>query len=391
MSTTLKNPSNKPKMALRESRKSIRQMVFGAFMIKKKWLLSAAVILFTFITLDCFCAPPFKDISEKPILFNKEETQVVFGQIFSNQEQSLIGSAGILGGPSILGSLVASVAQASIDFSADDAFEDADLLLLQENSLISANNPAGTVGFSEFNREVRTYVVKQGDTPEEIAISFGINSYTLLWANNLRDGDIIRPGDKLTILPINGVRVKVGAADTVASLAKKYKGDSMEIIAFNSLPLDGALKAGEYIIIPDGETPSLPKPKYTAPATKYAKSTTPASSWLIWPTSGQNWGRIHGNNGVDVANKCGTPIYAAATGKVIISDGVGWNGGYGKYVKIQHPNGVATLYAHATQLLVSAGEQVGQGQVIALMGTTGRSTGCHLHFEVRGAANPLAR
>jgi len=131
-----------------------------------------------------------------------------------------------------------------------------------------------------------------------------------------------------------------------------------------------------------------PQPKYSAP--KYASSVQPANNWLIYPTSGRSWGRIHSNNGVDVANPCGTPIYAAAAGQVILSDSSGWNGGYGKYIKIQHPNGVVTLYAHASQLLVSGGESVVQGQLIAYMGTTGRSTGCHLHFEVRGAKNPLA-
>lgn len=131
-----------------------------------------------------------------------------------------------------------------------------------------------------------------------------------------------------------------------------------------------------------------PKPAVTAP--KYAKSTVPASNWLIVPASGKDWGRIHASNGVDVANVCGTPIYAAAAGRIILSDGIGWNGGYGKYIQIQHPSGVVTLYAHASQLLVGVGEEVAQGQLIAIMGTTGRSTGCHLHFEVRGASNPLA-
>ena len=109
------------------------------------------------------------------------------------------------------------------------------------------------------------------------------------------------------------------------------------------------------------------------------------------PAIGFNWGRIHGRNGVDVANSCGTPIYAAADGSVTSAKTSGWNGGFGKFLKILHSNGTETLYAHVSRLLVAAGEYVTKGQQIAVMGSTGRSTGCHLHFEVHGAKNPLAK
>lgn len=362
------------------------------------------IILFIFVALDLYGAPPFKDASEKPELFPAKSretiTQTFLNDAVASDVKDLKSSRGLLGGPAspslggpmVLGSLLSSTVQASTDFSADDVLEDADFQLVQNNSIISLTNPSGTAYFLDFRREVVTYIVKQGDVPEKIAESFGINSDTLLWANNLIDGDIIKPGQELVVLPINGVRVKVGANDTVDSLAKKYNGDKMEIIAFNNLSLDGAIAAGGYVVIPDGEMPAPPKPKVKKPlpsAPKYAQSTTGAG-WLILPTSGLSWGRVHSSNGVDIASPCGTPVYAAAAGKIIVSDGVGWNGGYGKYIKIQHPNGVVTLYSHASQLLVSEGAPVGQGQLIALMGTTGRSTGCHLHWEVRGAKNPLA-
>lgn len=114
-------------------------------------------------------------------------------------------------------------------------------------------------------------------------------------------------------------------------------------------------------------------------------------SYYLIPTTGFNWGRIHGRNGVDMANSCGTPVRAAAEGVVTVADGDGWNGGFGKYLKISHPNGTETLYAHASKLLVSAGQTVARGEQIMLMGTTGRSTGCHLHLEVHGAKNPLVK
>jgi len=241
-------------------------------------------------------------------------------------------------------------------------------------------------------RDAIMYDVQEGDTVSDLAVKFGLTSNTILWANNLREKDIIKPGQQLAILPINGVRIKAAKNDTLAGLAKKYNAKTGEIIAFNHLLGEGSLVAGNYIIIPDGEMPAsatVSKPKTSAP--KFATGTAKANNWLIVPTSGYNWGLLHNYNAVDIANTCGTPVYAAAAGKIILADAAGWNGGYGKYIKIQHPNGVITLYSHASQLLVGVGDEVAQGQLIMLMGTTGRSTGCHLHFEVRGATNPLVR
>ena len=135
------------------------------------------------------------------------------------------------------------------------------------------------------------------------------------------------------------------------------------------------------------------------PAATVARTTTSKpfsylpnlADYFRLPTTGYNWGRIHGRNGVDIANSCGTTIYAAADGVATVTDAEGYNGGFGKYIKVSHPNGTETLYAHASKLLISAGQPIAKGQAIALMGTTGRSTGCHLHFEVHGARNPLAK
>jgi murein DD-endopeptidase MepM/ murein hydrolase activator NlpD len=98
---------------------------------------------------------------------------------------------------------------------------------------------------------------------------------------------------------------------------------------------------------------------------------------------------IHGHNGVDLASSVGTPIYAAATGNVIISRVGGWNGGYGNYIVISHSNGTQTLYGHLNSISVNSGDNVVKGQFIGTMGNTGKSTGPHLHFEIRGARNPF--
>lgn len=98
---------------------------------------------------------------------------------------------------------------------------------------------------------------------------------------------------------------------------------------------------------------------------------------------------IHDRNGVDLATECGRTVTAAADGTVRMAYPRGWNGGYGKYVVMEHAGGVRTLYAHLSQVLVSPGQFVQQGFPLGLVGTTGNSTGCHLHFEVRGSRNPF--
>ena len=117
-------------------------------------------------------------------------------------------------------------------------------------------------------------------------------------------------------------------------------------------------------------------------------------SYFIIPTTGWNWGILHSYNAVDIANNCGTPIYAAASGLIIESVAKGWNEGYGHYVKIEHLNNTETVYAHLNENIAPGGKYVTQGELIGYMGNTGNThgpTGCHLHFEVHGAKNPLAK
>jgi LysM repeat protein len=256
-------------------------------------------------------------------------------------------------------------------------------------SSLLKQSPALTIATPENSRsEVIKYTVKPGDSPSVIAASFGITANTLLWANNLSDGEYIKPGDELIILPVSGVRYKVQSGDTVSGIASQFKGEIPEIIAFNDLDEVGGIIDGDYIIIPDGEKPVR---VYTGYAAKYTSNLQNLDDYFIHPTAGVGYRSrgIHLTNAVDIAASCWTPIYAAAQGTVSISDGYGWNGGYGRYVKIDHPNGTKTVYAHNIQNEVSVGQNVDQGQLIAYMGSSGRSTGCHVHWEVYGALNPL--
>ena len=162
---------------------------------------------------------------------------------------------------------------------------------------------------------------------------------------------------------------------------------------YNNVYDDTLLIVGMDLIIPSGEEyeeedSSVPEHHYHAPAP--IKSTPIYAGYYQRPVvGGVKTQDIHGHNAIDIGAPVGTPILAAASGEVVISRSGGWNGGYGNYVAVRHSNGTQTLYAHNTSNVVGVGQKVVQGQVIGYIGSTGRSTGPHLHFEVRGAKNPF--
>ena len=247
----------------------------------------------------------------------------------------------------------------------------------------------------EERSSVVEYVVQEGDSIGFIASDYGVSVASIIWANELADADSISPGQVLKIPPVSGVLHTVKSGDTVSSIASVYDAEVDDIIAYNALPKSGELSINRVLVIPNGTVPSRVTTTTTVATTTRSFGYLPnLDGYFMQPTTGMNWGRIHGRNGVDIANPlCGqVPIYASADGVVTFASGVGaYNGGFGNYVKISHPNGTETLYAHASKVLVGSGQAVAQGQQIATMGTTGRSTGCHLHFEVHGARNPLAK
>lgn len=236
---------------------------------------------------------------------------------------------------------------------------------------------------------ISVYVVREGDTLSEIATMFGVSVNTIIWGNDLRNSRDVHPGDTLIILPVSGVEHTVKRGDTFASLARKYKSNADEIALYNGLDTDGALTAGETIIIPGGElaapasTPRSSSGSYAGGAAQPGYYRNPLPGGIITQA-------VHGRNGVDVGAARGTPVRAAADGSVIIARAGGaWNGGYGNYVVVTHGNGTQTLYSHMSAITVAGGQTVFAGQIIGYVGTSGLATGPHLHFEVRGAANPL--
>ena len=274
-----------------------------------------------------------------------------------------------------------------------------ELVLLSKTSLMAtAPSMAVTprvlgalIGGSTFdgrnNREILHYIVEEGDTIEALAENFGVSIDTIVWANDLANKEQLVPGDELVILPVSGALHLVRPGDTLSEIALWYRGDVEEILEFNELESAEDIFVGDFLIVPDGRKPSkLPS----------GRLTPLANSYFIYPVP-RSWGvsqGLHPFNAVDLSNgTCGGPVYAAAGG---IVQQVGYHSAAGNYVRILHPNGVVTFYGHLSGQAASPGERVLQGQIVGYVGHSGYTiprgpSGCHLHFEVRGATNPFAR
>lgn len=253
----------------------------------------------------------------------------------------------------------------------------------------STEDPTTQTQISDKLRDrIYEYTVQPGDTVSSITEKFGISQDTIRWQNNLKTKDSIKVGQTLQILPITGISHKVQKGDTVYSIAKHYDTSPQSIVDFpyNTFTNDEAfdLAIGQTIIVPDGVKPAevlwspLARVKQVTPDA----GTVVASGNFVWPTSGtitQQFVWYH--QGIDIANQAAPSILAADAGKVITA---GWpdNVGYGNRVLIDHGNGYRTLYAHMSQIYVTSGQTVQRGNIIGKMGSTGRSTGIHLHFEV---------
>jgi murein DD-endopeptidase MepM/ murein hydrolase activator NlpD len=185
------------------------------------------------------------------------------------------------------------------------------------------------------------------------------------------------------------VQHTVKKGDTPASIAKLYKADVDEIVSYNAFTEGAKLVAGDVVIVPDGEL--TPPPTLRGPTSVPRGTGGPeyAGYYLRPSLGGRKTQGLHGYNGVDLATFYGAAVFASAKGQIIIARANGYNGGYGSYVVVSHPNGTQTLYAHLSTVIVSEGQEVLQGQVIGAIGSSGKSTGPHLHFEVRGAKNPF--
>ena len=250
-----------------------------------------------------------------------------------------------------------------------------------ESSIITEDSQAHAHG----ENEPFEYTVAAGDTVSSIARHFAISETTVLLANKLSKGAVLKIGQTLTILPVSGLIHIVKSGDAVSGLGARYKVKAEEIVAFNKLTSENDIFIGDILIIPGGVMPVT-----SLPSIVVVEEPTYADNFFILPAEGRITQGRHFYNAIDVANKCGTPIYAAASG-VVQRASYGWNYGGGNVVTILHSNGITTWSGHMMTILVKAGDVVEVGQRIGLMGSTGKSTGCHLHFGVIGGKNPLAK
>jgi LysM repeat protein len=274
-----------------------------------------------------------------------------------------------------------------------------DINIVEDKALYAENSLSGVaidINNSGNSGRISSYEVRPGDTLTQIAEMFDVSVNTIRWANDF-SGDI-KPGQTLVILPVSGVKHIVKNGGTIKDVADIYSADTREIALFNGLTEDTQLKAGDEIIVPhaeikheDTQTKSTSKAKTITKSGTVKSSAVSNSGYFTNPAPGAILTQgNHGYNAVDLGASVGTPIYAAAAGNVITSKEGGWNGGYGSMIVISHSNGTQTLYSHLSKNSVAAGQKVAKGELIGYMGSTGKSTGSHLHFEVRGAKNPFA-
>lgn len=273
----------------------------------------------------------------------------------------------------------------------EDELDDSDDLVstIQGGTSIVKPEIAST-NFTEREREgIVFHKVLSGESVSTIAQTYKVSVNTILWENNLSAYSIIREGDELAILPMTGITHKTASGDSLSKLADKYGVDKARIALANKIGVDEALKIGQKIIVPEGR-----KITYTAYAPKTysgfeaiknivkAPGAKPVvGNKMNWPTVGSRITQYFSwrHYAIDIANKVGTPLYAADAGTIELA---GWGKGYGNQIVIDHGGGKKTRYAHLSKFSANKGDVVTKGQVIGLMGSTGWSTGSHLHFEV---------
>ena len=280
-------------------------------------------------------------------------------------------------------------------------------LLISEGggALVKSNILDTKLGYTT---DIREHEVKEGETASMIAEDYGISLATLQWANGLGSSTVIKPGEKLKIPPVDGVIYTIESGDTLLDVVSKRKGDIDKVRELNEIGDDDLIAVGTTIIIPDGQPYTPPPPPTTSSSGSTSGSSGTTGGWTSvfnpsnqpsapaasgqfgWPSASHDisqysrWGHI----AIDIRGPMGTAIYASAGGVATLHSG----GGYGNYIIVDHQNGWSTLYAHLSSYGVSNGQYVSQGQYIGGEGSTGWSTGPHLHFEIRQGGtkyNPL--
>lgn len=291
-----------------------------------------------------------------------------------------------------IGVLIAPILAETFPIFQSNASELTDLELAEnkQQSVVVGEDVFNTAISEKPRDKILTYRVQNGDTISTIAQKFNVSTDTIKWANDLTS-DNITVGDDLQILPVSGVSHKVASGDTVYTIAKKYDTEAQKIVdfPFNDFanPETFALIVGQNVIVPDGvkpsEQPVYQQKRQTYYATGPVKSVS--GGGITWPlhggvSQGPSWYHM----ALDIMSDVGVPVVAAQSGTITKVNVGSWDGGYGTNVIVDDGNGTQTLYAHMSGVNVGIGTQVVGGRtIVGWVGLTGRTTGPHLHFEVR--------
>lgn len=288
-----------------------------------------------------------------------------------------------------VGTLTQQRALALVTSGANTMFVPSGLVVLAAgvSSPVMAQSDAGTRNKSD------EYVVRPGDTLGTIAEEYLVSTEAIKYVNSIR-GDLIRPGDVITIPPVNGLIHTVGESETVSSIARLYSASPQAIVDFNHIEEPYVIHKGDRITVPDAKVPAPVALVAAPPASNGAGlvlqtigNPQPGTGAFTMPTAGvltqYFW---WGHTAVDIAASCGTPIIAADSGNITFAGW--WAGGGGNSIFIDHNNGYVTKYAHMSGFARTSGF-VQQGEVIGYMGDTGRAYGCHIHFIVDHGGRPI--
>lgn len=253
--------------------------------------------------------------------------------------------------------------------------------------------------------KVQVYTIAEGDTVEAIAARFGVEPSSILWSNGIDEYTLLQIGQELLVPATDGIIHEVAEAETLWDIAMAYGADVDEVIRANPDISPDSVKPGDLLVVPGGAPPRQSymvasrgsEGEWEEPLPEPEAEPSGWSGGLLWPLSGElteyfGWrthpvyGTSNYHEGIDIAVPPGTPIQAIAPGTVTMAE---WYGGWGLTVKVDHGNGLVSRYSHDGELLVSVGEWVEAGQVIAYSGNTGVSTGPHLDFGIYEYGEPV--
>ena len=244
------------------------------------------------------------------------------------------------------------------------------------NSITSDNT---LVGDGTIGMKYDEYIIEEGDNLTTISRKIGANLDTLVSVNKITNANRLRPGQKIVVPNRNGLLYTIKKDESIEEIAERYDVSLNRVLAFNKISDPSNIEVGDDIFLPGAKYTLDERIDKFGQMFSIPTTITRISSvfgYRVHPITGVRTKHM----GVDIPGRLNTPVYAARKGKVIFA---GYSGGYGNLVIVRHDKGYTTYYGHLNSITTKAGATVGVGVMIGRMGSTGRSTGSHLHFEVR--------